>query len=152
MATPPWSRLDAEAVRLEVRAEGRSLELAWDDGQATVELRGDGEPETVVVPISATGTLRVSSDAPLALVSLAPADAPPPAPDPDAGTSTAPDAGLSPPPSSPDAGPPPNVGGSQPDPDANAVDSDAGFDGGVEPLPPSADSVFSGGCQAAPGR
>ena len=151
VATPPWARLDAEAVRLEVRSEGRSLELAWDGGEASVELRGDGEPEVFVVPISPTGTLRVSSDAPLALVSLSPADAPPP-PGADAAVPTAPDAGRPPEPGADAA--PPNVGSAWQDAQAGGADQDQGqpLDAGVEPPAPSEDSVFSGGCQAGPGR
>jgi hypothetical protein len=152
--SPPWTRiLDADGLRVELRAEAHNLRLSWDGGAHSVSLRGDGELETFTLDLrnvagwsDDVGAVRVSADGPLALVRLeaiglggGPRPVPEPGPDPDS--------------------PEPPPGDEPPFEDPEETRWDAGTpavdDGGLAATPTSAErsvrqGTFSGGCAQGP--
>ncbi|MCB9536723.1 MAG: D-alanyl-D-alanine carboxypeptidase family protein [Myxococcales bacterium] len=50
--SPAWTRLDADGLRIEVRAAAPALTVGWPGGEQTVTLRGDGELEVVTLDLA----------------------------------------------------------------------------------------------------
>ncbi len=161
--SPSWARLDADGLRLELRAATPDLTVAWPGGERTVALRGDGALEVVTLDLAdAAGwerpvtsvTLRAA--APFALDVIEAVDPiddmpapppevpPPPADGSDAGPPPSPTSDAAPRPIRPDADAPP-----APRLDAGPPGLDGGAPGAASPEHATA-ATLDGGCRTAP--
>ncbi len=159
--SPAWTAIDASrfaGLRVGLRSGAPSARVHFGGEVAEVTLRGDGEPEELLLDLrgragwaGTVSALRIEADGPIALTRVAgldPSDIvapPPPPPDPDAGP-VVPDAGAGPVAPTPDAGIDADVGPAD-GPDAGGLDLDP------DPVGPRAlalEAHHEGGCAATP--